>query len=137
MLDIENGVDCWCKIAQTLNGEILEGGRIKEYNKRIWKIIHGFTDQDWYDMLGTFGQFNEDHGEFVDMGEYKTWTQAVEQFETYCGQLRGDPPGFSCMDYKTRNPHKEEFSTKKKSWNMLMVMRQVYCKVCGLDIPNR
>lgn len=137
MANVANGVDRWCDLAQTLNSEIITGGRIKEDNKRLWSKIHALTDDDWADILVTFGQFNQDHGEFVDMSEYATWQQAVEQFEKYCGVLRGDAPGFSCMDYINRNRHKEAFSTKKRSWNMLMVLRQVYCKACGLAIQNR
>ena len=137
MYNLENGVDCWCRIAQTVNKEILDHGPIVDGNTRIWAILHPFTDDDWYDILGTFGQFNNDHGEFVDLSEYNTYTTAVEQFEKYYGVLRGDPPGYSCMDYLQRKTHKEKFSTKGKTWAFMMRLREVYCKVCGLNIPNR
>lgn len=137
MYNVENGVDCWCRIAQTVNKEILDHGAIVEGNTRIWAILHPFTDDDWRDMLSTFGQFNADHGEFVSLSEYKTWTDAVEQFEQYHGVLRGDAPGYSCMDYYQRDKRKPKFSTKGKSWNMIMVMREVYCRIGNLNIPNR
>jgi hypothetical protein len=137
MLNLQNGVDQWCDLAQLLNNEIKSSGAISINNKRIWAKLHPLTDQDWSDILVTFGQFNADHGEYVDMNEYKTWQEAVEQFEKYCGVLRGDAPGYSCMDYKDRNKHKSGFSTKGKTWAFMMRLREVYCKIGNLNIPNR
>lgn len=136
---IERGVDLWCKIAQDLNQVIEElGPPIPTDHHKLWReTFYPLTDDNWFDILVTFGQFNANHGEFVKIDEYEAWLAAVEQYEQYQGVLTGDAPGYSCMNYLDRRKHKGGQSTKRKSWRMAMVLREVYCRVCGLDIPNK
>ena len=129
----QRGVDLWCQIAQLLNNIVVHNGAIDINNKTIWDSwLHQRTDQDWWDILSTFGWFNEQQGNLVSLTEYRVWSEAVDQFQQYQGVVDGDAPGRSCMDYK-----RGKISTKGKTWNMIMVLREVYCRACGIDLPNR
>jgi hypothetical protein len=136
---IERGVDLWCKIAQDLNQVIVKTGtQIQIDNHRLWKnTFYPLTDQDWLDILAAFYHFDQQHGDLVQLSDKQAFDEAQHQLDQYWGVLQGDGPGFSCMNYKDRRRHKGGMSTKFKSWRMAMVLREVYCRACDIDLPNK
>lgn len=136
---IERGVDLWCKIAQDLNRVIeTTGKQIEIDNHKLWReTFYPLTDQDWLDILTAFYHFDQQHGDMVTLSDMRAFDQAQQQLDQYWGVLKGDGPGFSCMNYKDRRRHGKGLSTKFKSWHMAMVLREVYCRACDLAIANK
>jgi hypothetical protein len=133
MTDIEHGVELWCDIAHQLNDIIQRTGPIDINNKRIWDSwLHLRTDLDWANILIAFKKFNDDHSNLVDLNQYRVWDETATLFDKYYGVVQGDGPGRSCLDYK-----RGRVSTKHKAWHMIMILREVHNKACGIAIENR
>jgi hypothetical protein len=136
--EVVRGVDLWSTVAKKQIEIIRTSGPIQTNDKRMWQqLMDPLTDQDWFDMLTAFHSLNQEHGHLISLDEYQVWLKAVEQLDQYRGVLKGDAPGHSCMNYIKNKRKPETLSTKKKSWQMIMVMREVWCRACGIIVENK
>lgn len=122
---LEEGMDICQSIAETCNEEIYANGQLQKNNKMIWgTILHKYNNWDWARAVGIMRELMETHPEMFDARQEEAVLTADVILSKHWEQ--GGKLG-RILDTKAH---------KFDEWRLLMTIREVWNKACGIDVPN-
>jgi hypothetical protein len=119
----EQGIDLWYDTASMLNEIIRESGKIQKDNPKIWTgHLHQESNEDWLLKLAVMYDLYEQHPEFFDEFHTDAMIHAAKILEA------------AIESGKSRALDRKD--SKYAAWKLLMTLREVWNKACGINLPN-
>jgi len=122
------------RLCELLNEEIRQTGPISKGNKRIWGVLHEMDNTIWHHCLnGAINITPRNHKNFNRID------QRVTELNAALTRLKGDYDNVITpypSEYKRQGrPNSDLY--QGAAWHLLMLLREVYCDVYGVDLPNK
>lgn len=119
---LAEGIQLISDAVTILNNEIRANGEIKPNNKTIWRqTLNVWTNQDWAKITAVLIELNEHQSNlfrsYHERNLMETETILKKQWMVHP----------RVMDTK---------AYKNTAWKMLHTVREVWCEVNGIDLPN-
>lgn len=51
MKNLDQGLELWQQLAETINAEIAIAGQLEKNNKAVWQILHKWSNREWLSIL--------------------------------------------------------------------------------------
>lgn len=119
---LEQGINNWQAVAETLNSIILARGHIDINNEEIWQgILHKWSNEDWVYAITAVAKFYEQHPEYFKSFHRDAYSNAISTLRKY-------------LDVHERVMDKRV--NKKTAWKMIMTMRELWNAVNEINLPN-
>lgn len=130
-------VNKWCDLAEYLNEWILQNGALKPNIHPIWnKFLHAYEEEDWIGILACCLLIDEDKPAIFNISQ-------SNHLETL-RRLYDDPRQAHWLERrqaKEKRTHTKSIldlpENKTHLWKFAMILRESYCKICELHIPNK
>lgn len=117
----ESALDEWHSITNFLNDWIKKNGTIQINNHELWReYLHRWDNQDWQEIIETVAELHKRYPELFSKFHKDAVIAAASTLIEHGDTQR-------IMDHKQH---------KKTAWKMIMTMREVWNRACGVDIPN-
>ena len=137
-------VDKWYEIANYLNNKIILEGEIAINQRDIWKrYLHEFTNEDWIYFCDLISLITDHNFRYTLQNNRDALIDALTKLQDpvlYSQQRWLNNMGATKQEIKNvldiPNKGKSVSSTKSTAWKMLMSMREIWNKICGIDLPN-
>jgi hypothetical protein len=122
------------RLCELLNEEIRQNGAISKGNKRIWGVLHEMDNTIWQHCLnGATTMTPTDHKNYNRIDQRVTELNAALKrlHKQYDNVITPYP-----SEYK-RQARPESDLYQGAAWHLLMLLREVYCDINGIDLPNK
>ena len=137
MTHLEPYVNKWCDLAQHLNEYIIENGPLQPNIHSIWKnYLHSYTEDDWVGILAICLLIDKQKPATFDIGQ-------TSHFETL-QRLYADPTQYLWLERRQAKEKRTNTKSildlpenKGKLWKFAMILRESYCKICGIRLQNK
>jgi hypothetical protein len=118
---LEQGIEIWRDISETLNQIVKDTGEININNETIWQgYLHVWDNQDWVKVLLAIELLYEDHPEFFIGNNEDAYVTAKEIL------IKNNNKVDRIMDRKVNKRH---------AWRMIMSMRELWNRANDLHVP--
>jgi hypothetical protein len=118
---LEQGIEIWRDISETLNGIVKDTGEININNETIWQgYLHVWNNQDWVKVLLAIELLYEDHPEFFVGNNEDAFITAKEIL------IKNNNNIDRVMDRKVNKRH---------AWRIIMSMRELWNRANDLHVP--
>ena len=121
------------RLCELLNEQININGKIQRSNKTIWAVLHDMDNTIWQHCLNGADDFtphNHRNRHSIDRRLLELNTAIKRYKDQYPNVITPFP-----AEYKRQKRDKDQLF-QNSAWHLLMMLREVYCDVYGIDLPN-
>ena len=130
-------INKWCELAEYLNEYILQNGALKPNIHPIWKnYLHSYDEDDWIGILAVCLIIDEEKPAVFNIGQSSHF-EALQR-------LYSDPRQQHWLERRQAKERRTNTKSildlpenKAQLWKFAMILREGYCKICELHIPNK
>ena len=122
------------RLCELLNEEIRQNGPISKGNKRIWGVLHEMDNTIWNHCLnGASAMTPVSHKNHNRIDQRVTELHAALK---RLGKLYDNVITPYPSEYKKQaRPDSDLY--QGAAWHLLMLLREVYCDINNIDLPNK
>lgn len=122
------------RLCELFNERIRQDGPISKGDKRIWGVLHEMDNTIWQHCLnGAVAMTPTDHKNYNRIDQRVTELNAALKRlgKQYDNVITPYPSEYK----KQGRPDSDLY--QGAAWHLLMLLREVYCDINGIDLPNK
>jgi hypothetical protein len=131
-------IDQWQDLAKYLNNYINHSGQIQRNDRVLWtNYLHKYNNTDWLGIVKTVLDLDEQHPEYLDLGNTSLFEDIYHKLKDPNSDLKVERQNIKAKRVMDRAGSVLDLPENKQDmWKMIMVLRELWCKIQDIDLPN-
>jgi len=131
-------IDQWQDLAKYLNNYITHSGQIQRHDRVLWtNYLHKYNNTDWLGIVKTVLDLDEQHPEYLDLGNTSLFEDIYHKLKDPNSDLKVERQNIKAKRVMDRAGSVLDLPENKQDmWKMIMVLRELWCKIQDIDLPN-
>lgn len=138
MSKYDQPIDQWQDLAKYLNNYINHSGQIQRNDRVLWtNYLHKYNNTDWLGIVKTVLDLDEQHPEYLDLGNTSLFEDIYHKLKDPNSDLKVERQNIKAKRVMDRAGSVLDLPENKQDmWKMIMVLRELWCKIQDIDLPN-
>ena len=138
MSKYDQPIDQWQDLAKYLNNYINHSGQIQRNDRVLWtNYLHKYNNTDWLGVVKTVLDLDEQHPEYLDLGNTSLFEDIYHKLKDPNSDLKVERQNIKAKRVMDRAGSVLDLPENKQDmWKMIMVLRELWCKIHNIDLPN-